>query len=114
MTLALPGSVIENTQTLERATAVAGLVARTAAIFCIDEVIVIDDAPNVGCAGLHGPTWQLFAGPRSCPGCLSASPTAFLLLFMSPMRGPAAAAGRARPGVARALIVSGARAGRAR
>lgn len=47
VSLAVPGSVIENTQTMELATAVAGLLARTAAVFCIDEVVVIDDAPGV-------------------------------------------------------------------
>ncbi len=49
VSLAVPGSVIENTQTLELATAVAGLIARTAAIFCVDEVVVIDDAPHIRC-----------------------------------------------------------------
>ncbi|KAK9845796.1 hypothetical protein WJX81_002638 [Elliptochloris bilobata] len=47
VSLAVPGSVIENTQTVELATAVAGLLARTAAIFCVDEVVVIDDAPGI-------------------------------------------------------------------
>eukprot|EP00873_Tetraselmis_striata_P024394 jgi/Tetstr1/444658/TSEL_032506.t1 len=46
VSMAVPGSVIENTQTVELATAVAGQIARTAAIFNIDEVVVIDDAPN--------------------------------------------------------------------
>ena len=44
VSIAVPGSVIDNTQTMEAATAVAGQIARTAAIFNIDEVIVIDDA----------------------------------------------------------------------
>ena len=43
--MAVPGSVIDNTQTMELATAVAGQIARTAAIFNIDEIIVIDDSP---------------------------------------------------------------------
>jgi len=93
VTLALPGSVIENTQTLERATAVAGLVARTAAIFCIDEVVVIDDAPNVGCAGRQWLTWHSFAGPHSCTVCWSADPRCGRVLFVRPTRGPAAVAG---------------------
>ncbi|KAL0022620.1 hypothetical protein WJX77_011121 [Trebouxia sp. C0004] len=46
VSIAVPGSVIDNTQTMELATAVAGQIARTAAIFKIDEVIVIDDATN--------------------------------------------------------------------
>lgn len=45
VSIAVPGSVIDNTQTMELATAVAGQIARTAAIFNIDEVIVIDDSP---------------------------------------------------------------------
>ncbi len=49
VSLAVPGSVIENTQIMELATAVAGLIARTAAIFCIDEVVVIDDALHIRC-----------------------------------------------------------------
>jgi predicted SPOUT superfamily RNA methylase MTH1 len=46
VSIAVPGSVIDNTQTMELATAVAGQIARTAAIFKIDEVVVIDDAAN--------------------------------------------------------------------
>lgn len=46
VSIAIPGSVIDNTQTTELATAVAGQIARTAAIFKIDEVVVIDDAAN--------------------------------------------------------------------
>lgn len=45
VSITVPGSVIDNTQTVELATAVAGQIARTAAIFNIDEVIVIDDCP---------------------------------------------------------------------
>ena len=44
LSIAVPGSVIDNCQTREQATAVAGLIARTAAIFNTDEVIVIDDS----------------------------------------------------------------------
>ena len=46
VSIAVPGSVIDNTQTMEAATAVAGQIARTAAIFNVDEVVVIDDAPK--------------------------------------------------------------------
>ena len=46
VSIAIPGSVIDNTQTTELATAVAGQIARTAAIFKIDEVVVIDDAAS--------------------------------------------------------------------
>ncbi|KAK9866650.1 hypothetical protein WJX84_000349 [Apatococcus fuscideae] len=44
ISIALPGSVIDNCQTREQATAVAGQIARTAAIFNVDEVVVIDDS----------------------------------------------------------------------
>ncbi|KAL1536252.1 putative methyltransferase C9orf114 [Salvia divinorum] len=42
ITIALPGSIISNTQSLELATRLAGQVARAAAIFRIDEVVVFD------------------------------------------------------------------------
>ena len=44
ITIAVPGSVIDNAQTLELATAVAGQLARAAAVFNADEVVVIDDS----------------------------------------------------------------------
>ena len=43
LSVTIPGSVIDNTQTVELATAVAGQIARTAAIFKVDEVVVLDD-----------------------------------------------------------------------
>ncbi|KAL1569467.1 putative methyltransferase C9orf114 [Salvia divinorum] len=42
ITIALPGSIINNTQSLELATRLAGQVARAAVIFRIDEVVVFD------------------------------------------------------------------------
>ncbi len=44
VSIAVPGSVIDNTQSLETATLVAGQLARAAAIFNVDEVVVIDDS----------------------------------------------------------------------
>ena len=44
LSIAVPGSVIDNCQTREQATAVAGQIARTAAIFNVDEAVVIDDS----------------------------------------------------------------------
>lgn len=44
VSMAIPGSIIENTQNLEHATFVAGQIARTAAIFNVDEVVVFDDS----------------------------------------------------------------------
>lgn len=43
ITIALPGSIIDNAQTHELATRLAGQVARAATIFQIDEVVVIDN-----------------------------------------------------------------------
>lgn len=38
VSIAVPGSILDNTQTLERATQVAGQIARAACIFRINEV----------------------------------------------------------------------------
>lgn len=43
VSLALPGSIIENAQSAELRTYLAGQVARAAAVFNIDEVIVFDE-----------------------------------------------------------------------
>ncbi|KAF8058136.1 Spo [Scenedesmus sp. PABB004] len=46
LSMAVCASMIDNTQNIEFATFVAGQVARTAAIFCVDELVVVDDAPG--------------------------------------------------------------------
>jgi predicted SPOUT superfamily RNA methylase MTH1 len=46
VSMAVPGSIIDNTQNFEFATFVAGQVARTAAVFNVDEVVVFDDTPD--------------------------------------------------------------------
>ncbi|OVA06678.1 putative RNA methyltransferase [Macleaya cordata] len=43
VTIALPGSIIDNTQSYELATRLAGQIARAATIFRIDEVVVFDN-----------------------------------------------------------------------
>ncbi len=43
MSIALPGSVLDNAQTGELRTYLAGQIARAAAIFSIDEIVVFDD-----------------------------------------------------------------------
>ncbi|CAI5504920.1 unnamed protein product [Closterium sp. Naga37s-1] len=43
VSIAVPGSIIDNTQSLERATAVAGQIARAAVIFKVHEIVVYDD-----------------------------------------------------------------------
>jgi len=46
VSMAVPGSIIDNTQSFEMANFVAGQVARTAAVFNVDELIIIDDTPQ--------------------------------------------------------------------
>lgn len=46
LSVAVAASCIENAQNLELATLLAGQIARAAAIFNVDEVIVLDDSPN--------------------------------------------------------------------
>jgi predicted SPOUT superfamily RNA methylase MTH1 len=43
VSIALPGSVLDNAQTGELRTYLAGQIARAAAIFSIDEIVVFDD-----------------------------------------------------------------------
>ncbi|GBF98374.1 hypothetical protein Rsub_10769 [Raphidocelis subcapitata] len=46
VSMAVPGSMIDNTQSFEMANFVAGQVARTAAVFSVDELVVVDDTPQ--------------------------------------------------------------------
>lgn len=43
ISIAVPGSILENAQSAELRTYLAGQIARAACIFCVDEVIVYDD-----------------------------------------------------------------------
>ncbi|XP_050685475.1 putative methyltransferase C9orf114 [Leptidea sinapis] len=43
ISIAVPGSILENAQSAELRTYLAGQIARAACIFCVDEVIVFDD-----------------------------------------------------------------------
>ncbi|KAI3980009.1 hypothetical protein MKX01_042663, partial [Papaver californicum] len=43
VTIALPGSIIDNTQSFELATRLAGQIARAATIFRVDEVVIFDN-----------------------------------------------------------------------
>jgi predicted SPOUT superfamily RNA methylase MTH1 len=56
VSMAVPGSIIDNTQNIEFATFVAGQVARTAAIFNVDEVVVFDDTPDRDAASVSSGT----------------------------------------------------------
>lgn len=44
MTVAVPGSIIANAQSPELRAYLAGQIARAAALFCVDEVVVFNDA----------------------------------------------------------------------
>ncbi|EPE25110.1 alpha/beta knot [Glarea lozoyensis ATCC 20868] len=49
VTVALPGSIVKNAQSIERQTSLAGHIARALSVFCVDEVVVFsdgNDAPN--------------------------------------------------------------------
>lgn len=43
VSIAVPGSILENAQSAELRTYLAGQIARAACVFCVDEVIVYDD-----------------------------------------------------------------------
>lgn len=43
VSIAVPGSIMENAQSAELRTYLAGQIARAACVFCVDEVIVYDD-----------------------------------------------------------------------
>lgn len=43
ISIAVPGSILENAQSAELRTYLAGQIARAACVFCVDEVIVYDD-----------------------------------------------------------------------
>jgi len=43
VSIALPGSILNNAQTPELRTYLAGQIARAAAVFCVDEIVVFDD-----------------------------------------------------------------------
>lgn len=48
ISIAVPGSILENAQTLELRTYLAGQIARAASIFQVDEVVIFDDYGEKG------------------------------------------------------------------
>ncbi|RMJ23326.1 methyltransferase activity [Aspergillus sp. HF37] len=46
LSIAIPGSIIANAQSIDQKTLLAGSLARALAVFCVDEVIVFDDDEN--------------------------------------------------------------------
>ncbi|BFZ57928.1 hypothetical protein PYCC9005_004983 [Savitreella phatthalungensis] len=53
VSLALPGGIIKNAQTLELKTALAGQIARAAAIFNVDEVVIFDEEAHAAAGQKH-------------------------------------------------------------
>lgn len=43
MSVALPGSVLDNAQSTELRTYLAGQIARACVVFCVDEIVVFDE-----------------------------------------------------------------------
>lgn len=43
VSVALPGSVMDNAQSPELRTYLAGQIARACAVFCVDEVVIFDE-----------------------------------------------------------------------
>lgn len=61
--MALPGSIIDNAQSHELRTALAGQVARALVIFNVDEVVVFDEQTRLAAAAPTGSALTTF---RSC------------------------------------------------
>lgn len=47
LSIAIPGSILDNAQSQELRTYVAGQIARAACIYCVDEIIVFDDSGGI-------------------------------------------------------------------
>lgn len=47
LAIALPGSILNNAQGPELRTYLAGQIARTCAIFCVDEVVIFDETARM-------------------------------------------------------------------
>jgi hypothetical protein len=47
LSIALPGSILNNAQSSELRTYLAGQIARSCAVFCVDEVIVFDETARM-------------------------------------------------------------------
>jgi len=60
LSIAVSAAIIQNAQTLEAATALAGQIARAAAVFRVDEVVIFDEPPLLGTGPSASPT-------RVCP-----------------------------------------------
>lgn len=44
LSVALPGSILNNAQSLELRTYLAGQIGRACGIFCVDEIVVFDES----------------------------------------------------------------------
>ncbi|CAD6502114.1 BgTH12-02355 [Blumeria graminis f. sp. triticale] len=64
VTVALPGSIIANAQSLEQKTFLAGNIARALAVFCVDEVVIFSDGNSHGnVANFHANRSQFSNNP---------------------------------------------------
>uniref|UniRef100_A0A7R9TH50 RNA methyltransferase n=1 Tax=Prasinoderma coloniale TaxID=156133 RepID=A0A7R9TH50_9VIRI len=73
LTIALPGSIVENTQSFELATALAGQIARAAAVFRVDEIVVFEEETMSGSS-----KWRSTIGGGASAGGGGDGPTVFL------------------------------------
>lgn len=55
VSIAVPGSILDNAQSLELKTYLAGRIARAACIYCVDEIIVFDDTGSQTDNSVHRP-----------------------------------------------------------
>ncbi|XP_063218117.1 putative methyltransferase C9orf114 homolog isoform X2 [Bacillus rossius redtenbacheri] len=68
LSIAVPGSILENAQSAELRTYLAGQIARAACIFEVDEVIVYDDLPDTDAGRRVGVDEQVY-GVRTVRRC---------------------------------------------
>ncbi|EJD75089.1 deoxyribose-phosphate aldolase [Loa loa] len=73
LSIALPGSILNNAQSPELRTYLAGQIARSAAIFCVDEIIVYDETARMKpqqrddyCSGKWCPDLPVHSGNVEC------------------------------------------------
>ncbi|EJW75865.1 D2Wsu81e protein [Wuchereria bancrofti] len=87
LSIALPGSILNNAQSSELRTYLAGQIARSAAVFCVDEIVVYDETARMKsqqredyCNGqwypdlpVHSGNVECILNPLDCPHHLRAS-----------------------------------------
>ncbi|KAM3723837.1 putative methyltransferase C9orf114 [Dirofilaria immitis] len=73
LSIALPGSILNNAQSPELRTYLAGQIARSAAVFCVDEIIIYDETARMKpqqrenyCSGQWYPDLPVHSGNIEC------------------------------------------------